>query len=334
VVGELSGTVGGPDLGVEVGGLELAHPVLNGSGTFYAIAALRTFGEALRERFPFSAFVSKTITVHPRGGNPPPRLWETPAGMINSIGLPNKGLEGFLAHDLPELATLPVPLMVSVAGFSHDEFAILVEAVAERPEVAAIELNVSCPNVKSGCVMGAEPRETVVLMERLRPLTGKPLIVKLTPNVTDVVPVAQAAEHTGADALSLINTLRGLAVDPVTNGRWLGAGQGGLSGPAVKAVALEMVYAVASCVALPLVGMGGIQSGRDALDFLAAGAACIAVGTESFRDPAAGLRVRAELAEQLAEAGFARAADAVGAAHVRRSESGKQLELQGKSQPA
>jgi dihydroorotate dehydrogenase (NAD+) catalytic subunit len=330
----LVGALTEPDLRVELAGLSLAHPVLNGSGTFDAIAALRTFGEELRERFPFSAFVSKTITLVPRGGNPPPRLWETPSGMINSIGLPNKGLERFLAQDLPELATLPVPLIVSVAGFSHEEFATLVEKTAERPEVAAIELNVSCPNVKSGCVMGAEPRETWTLLERLRPLTAKPLIVKLTPNVTDVVPVARAAEESGADALSLINTLRGLAVDPDSNRRWLGAGQGGLSGPAVRAVALEMVYAIASRVSLPIVGMGGVQSGRDALDFLAAGARCIAVGTESFRDPAAGLRVRRELCEQLSHAGFERGSDAVGAALERSARSSKDFDMQEKSQPA
>jgi dihydroorotate dehydrogenase (NAD+) catalytic subunit len=314
----------GVDMRVELGGLELAHPVLNGSGTFDAIAARRAFGEALEERFPFSAFVSKTITVAPRGGNPPPRLWETPSGLINSIGLPNRGLEGFLAHDLPELARLPVPLIVSVAGFSHDEFARLVEAVGERPEVAALELNVSCPNVKSGCVMGAEARETWALMERVRPLTPKPLIVKLTPNVADVAPIARAAEGGGAQALSLINTLRALAVDPSSNRRRLGAGQGGLSGPAVRAVALEMVYEVASQTSVPLVGMGGIQSGRDALDFLAAGARCVAVGTESFRDPAAALRVRNELAERLSQAGFARALDAVGVALGEPSDAEKQ----------
>jgi dihydroorotate dehydrogenase (NAD+) catalytic subunit len=304
-----------PGARVELAGLDLAHPVLNGSGTFDAIAAHRVFGDQLHERFPFSAFVSKTITTAPRDGNAPPRLWETPAGMINSIGLPNKGLEGFIAEDLPELAKLPVPLIVSVAGFSHDEFATLVETVADRPEVGAIELNVSCPNVKSGCVMGAEPRETWDLMERLRPLTTKPLIVKLTPNVTDVVPIARAAEETGADALSLINTIRGLAVDPDSNRRWLGAGQGGLSGPAVRAVALEMVYAVAAGARLPVIGMGGVQSGRDALDFVVAGARCVAVGTENFRDPAAAVRVREELFTLLANAGYASVSDAVGAAH-------------------
>ncbi len=289
-----------------LGALALEHPVLNGSGTFDAIAALRAFGPALRERFPFSAFVSKTITVAPRQGNPPARLWEAPAGLINSIGLPNKGLDGFLAHDLPVLATLPVPLVVSVAGFTHEEFAQLVETVGADGRVAAIELNVSCPNVKSGCVMGAEPRETLPLVERLRILTSKPLIVKLTPNASDVGAVAEAAEAGGADALSLINTLRSMAVDPASGKPWLGAGTGGLSGPAVRAVALEQVEAVAARTSLPVVGMGGIRSGRDALDFLAAGATAVAVGTENFRDPRAGDRVRRELAELLATPGAGR----------------------------
>lgn len=286
-------------MNVELAGLRLAHPVLNGSGTWDAIAAMRTFGAPARDELPFAAFVSKTITLAPRGGNPPPRLWETPAGLINSIGLPNKGLEGFLDRDLPELAGLPVPLVVSVAGFSHDEFAALVEGVAARTEVAALELNVSCPNVKSGCVIGSERGEMAALIARVRPLTSKPLIVKLTPNVSDVVPVALAAEAGGADALSLINTLRASAIDPRSGSAWLGAGQGGLSGPAVRPVALALTSQVAAHTHVPIVGMGGIQSGRDALDFMQAGAACVAVGTESFRDPGAGTRIRDELAEQL-----------------------------------
>ena len=289
---------------VELAGLRLAHPVLNGSGTWDAIAAIRTFGAAARDELPFAAFVSKTITLAPRGGNPPPRLWETPAGLINSIGLPNKGLEGFLERDLPKLATLPVPLIVSVAGFSHDEFETLVAGVAVRPEVAALELNVSCPNVKSGCVIGSEHSEMSALMRCVRPLTSKPLIVKLTPNVSDVVPVAAAAEEGGADALSLINTLRATAIDPRTGKPWLGAGQGGLSGPAVRAVALALTAQVAARTRVPIVGMGGIQSGRDALDFLQAGASCVAVGTESFRDPGAGARVRDELAQELRSHGL------------------------------
>ena len=281
---------------VALAGVPLDGPVLNGSGTFDAIAAQRAFGEALLERFPFHAFVSKTITIEPREGNPPPRLWETPAGMINSIGLPNKGLEGFLRHDLPRLAELPVPLVVSVMGFSRDELADLVARVGERPEVAMLELNVSCPNVESGLVMGADPGETARAVERVRPLTERPIAVKLTPNAADPAAVAVAAEGAGADAVSLINTLKGMALDPVGGGPWLGAGTGGVSGPAVRAVALEQVHAVSARVEIPVIGMGGIASGRDAADFLAAGATCVAVGTESFRDPAAGRRVASELA--------------------------------------
>jgi dihydroorotate dehydrogenase (NAD+) catalytic subunit len=282
---------------LELCGVPLAGPVLNGSGTFDAIAARRAFGDALLERFPFHAFVSKTITLAPRQGNPPPRLWETPAGLINSIGLPNKGLEGFLTHDLPELAELPVPLVVSVMGFSRDELATLVQRTGERDEVALIELNVSCPNVETGLVMGADPAETARAVERVRPLTDRPLIVKLTPNANDPAAVAAAAEGVGADAVSLINTLKGMAIHPRTAQPWLGGTTGGVSGPAVRAIALEQVSSVARAVGVPVIGMGGVASGRHAADFMAAGATCVAVGTESFRDPAAGLRIAAELGE-------------------------------------
>jgi dihydroorotate dehydrogenase (NAD+) catalytic subunit len=288
------------DAGVDAGpvdlcGIALRGPILNGSGTFDAIAARRAFGDELLERFPFDAFVSKTITLAPRQGNPPPRLWETPAGLINSIGLPNKGLAGFLAHDLPELAELPVPLIVSVMGFSRDELAELVSAVAERDEVSAIELNFSCPNVDTGLIMGADPSETARSVERLRPITAKPLIVKLTPNATDPPAVAAAAEDAGASAVSLINTIRGMALDPRTGAPWLGAGSGGVSGPAVRAIALAQLSGVCERVSIPAIGMGGVASGRDARDFLAVGARCVAVGTESFRDPDAGRRIAAEL---------------------------------------
>jgi dihydroorotate dehydrogenase (NAD+) catalytic subunit len=287
-------------LSVEFCGLELAHPVINGSGTFDAIAARRAFGEELIERFPFSAFVSKTVTLEPREGNPPPRLWEVPGGLINSIGLPNKGLRGYLDHDLPQLAALPVPLIVNVMGSSRDQVAELVSAFAERPEVAALELNVSCPNVHTGLTMGAEPGEIAALLDRVRPLTAKPLIVKLTPNATDVPAVARAAEQAGADAVSLINTLRGMALDPGTGQPWLGGVTGGVSGAAVRAIALAQVHAVARAVEVPIVGMGGVQRGADALDLMRAGASLVAVGTESFRDPSAGIRVAEELAELFA----------------------------------
>jgi dihydroorotate dehydrogenase (NAD+) catalytic subunit len=282
---------------IELCGVALRGPVLNGSGTFDAIAARRAFGDALLERFPFHAFVSKTITLEPRQGNPPPRLWETPAGMINSIGLPNKGLDGFLAEDLPELAQLPVPLVVSVMGFGRDELARLVAAVGERDEVSMLELNVSCPNVETGLIMGADPAETALALEQVRPETAKPLIVKLTPNATDPGAVAAAAEEAGAEAVSLVNTLKGMALHPQTGEPWLGGRTGGLSGPAIRAIALEQVAAVASRVQIPVIGMGGIASGRDAADFMAAGASAVAVGTENFRDPAAGRRIAAELAD-------------------------------------
>jgi len=280
-------------------GIELAHPIVNGSGTFDAIAARRAFGHELIQRFPFAALVTKTVTLAPRQGNPPPRLWELPAGLINSIGLPNKGLERFTGEDLPELARLPVPLIVNVMGFTRDEVATLVEAFGARPEVAALELNVSCPNVETGLVMGADPWEVSALLERVRPLTEKPLIVKLTPNTADPAAVAAGAERGGADAVSLINTLKGTAIDPATGEPALGNGYGGLSGPAVRPVALEQVRSVQARVELPIVGMGGISSGADAAEFLALGAAVVAVGTESFRDPRAGSRVATELESSL-----------------------------------
>jgi dihydroorotate dehydrogenase (NAD+) catalytic subunit len=289
---------------VDFCGLELAHPVVNGSGTFDAIAARRVFGQALIDAFPFSAFVSKTITLEPRDGNPSPRLWEAPAGMINSIGLPNKGLAGYLEHDLPELARLPVPLITNVMGSTIPAVAELVEAVGARDEVAAIELNVSCPNVKTGLDLGADPAELGRLVEAVRPLTTKPLIVKLTPNTADVPAVAQAAEAAGADAVSLINTLRAMALHPDDSGEaWLGGGTGGLSGPAVRAVALAQVSAVAARVRIPVVGMGGVQTADHARQMLAAGATLVGVGTETFRDPAVGGRIAAGLMEKAAKSG-------------------------------
>ena len=285
-------------------GLDLAHPIVNGSGTFDAIAARRAFGDALLDDFPFSAFVSKTITLEPRDGNPPPRLFETPGGMINSIGLPNKGLRGYLEHDLPELARLPVPLVTNVMGSTAAQIAALVEAVDARPEIDAIELNVSCPNVKTGLDIGADPVGLESVIEQVRPLTGKPLIVKLTPNASDVPAAAQAAEAAGADAVSLVNTLRAFAPHPRDAGRpWLGGSTGGMSGPAVRAVALAQVRAVTQRVAIPVVGMGGVQTGRHAAQFIAAGATVVAVGTESFRDPAAATRIRRELHDLFAKSG-------------------------------
>lgn len=303
-------------------GLELAHRVINGSGTFDAIAARKAFGPALETEFPFAAYVSKTITLKPRAGNAPPRLWETPAGLINSIGLPNKGLEAYLAEDLPRLIglrtrgprprgadgavaaatpTWPVPLITNVMGSTAQEFATLVEACDGHEEIAALELNVSCPNVRTGLDIGADPGQLEQVVAHLRPRTRKPMIVKLTPNTADVAACAAAAQAGGADALSLINTLRALALArPDAGGQrgaWLGGGTGGLSGPAVRAVALAQVAAVAGRVAIPVIGMGGVQSAAHARDMIDAGAALVAVGTATFRDPVVAAQIAHELAE-------------------------------------
>jgi dihydroorotate dehydrogenase (NAD+) catalytic subunit len=281
-------------------GLTLAHPIINGSGTFDALAARSAFGAALDAEFPFAAYVSKTITLEPRPGNPPPRLWETPAGLVNSIGLPNKGLAGYLAEDLPELATLPVPVITNVMGSTAVELAELVKACDACAEIAAVELNVSCPNVETGLDIGADPRQLEEVVRAVRPWTGKPLIVKLTPNAADVAACALAAEAGGADAVSLINTLRATALTPIPRGGpserfsrrpWLGGGSGGLSGPAIRVVALAQVAAVTARVRIPVVGMGGVSSAAHAHDLLDLGATLVAVGTESFRDPAAGVRI-------------------------------------------
>ena len=284
---------------VDFCGLELAHRVINASGTFDAVAARRAFGDQLLERFPFAAYVTKTVTIGPRHGNPPPRLWEIAGGLINSIGLPNKGLRGFILSDLPLLAELPVPLIVNVMGSTREEVGKLVSAFAAREEVTALELNVSCPNVATGQEFGADPVDLAGLLAHVRPLTDKPLIVKLTPDAGDVPAVARAAEEAGANALSLMNTIRGMALAPGSSEPWLGGVTGGVSGPAVRAVALAQVRSVTSTVEIPVVGIGGVQRGQDALDLLHAGAEVVAVGTESFRDPAAGERVASELAALL-----------------------------------
>ncbi len=306
-------------MSVELCGLQLAHPIINGSGTFDAIAARRVFGEQLLEAFPFAAYVSKTITLEPRAGNPPPRLWETPAGLINSIGLPNKGLHGYLREDLPQLAELTggsdrraaIPLITNVMGATAEELARLVEACDVQAQIAAIELNVSCPNVKTGLDIGADPLQLEQVVGAVRGRTSKPLIVKLTPNTADVPACALAAEQAGADAVSLINTLRATALAPSSTASgaqkhrqlWLGGGNGGLSGPAIRAVALAQVAAVAARVSVPVIGMGGVQSAEHARDLLDVGATLVAVGTESFRDPTAGLRIARELAPMAADRG-------------------------------
>ncbi|MFZ1154915.1 MAG: dihydroorotate dehydrogenase [Solirubrobacteraceae bacterium] len=293
-------------MSLEFCGLQLAHPIINGSGTFDAIAARRVFGDALQSEFPFAAFVSKTITLAPRAGNPPPRLWEAQAGLVNSIGLPNKGLERYMSEDLPELERLPVPLITNVMGSTAEEIAELLRACDTREEIAAVELNVSCPNVHTGLDIGSDPVQLERVLRIVRPVFRKPLIVKLTPNCADVAECARAAQDGGADAVSLINTLRAMALAPPSTGggdrpqrlSWLGGGTGGLSGAAVRPVALAQVSAVARRVTIPVVGMGGVQNAIHARQFLDAGAQLVAVGTESFRDPAVASRIACQLLDE------------------------------------
>ena len=276
--------------------------ILNASGCLDAL-------EAPEVARALDAFVTKTVTPQPREGNRPVRIAETEAGMLNSIGLENPGIEGLLADKLPRLAELGVPLWVSVGGFAASDYAEICAELDARDEVATIELNLSCPNVDEAPESAAE----IVAAARLE--TRKPLYAKLSPAASDLPETAWAVQAAGADGLSLVNTIRGLALDEQTLRPRLGHELGGYSGPALKPIALAAVFQCYRATGLPIVGMGGIGSGRDALEFLAAGASAIALGTILFADPGAPGRVRSELAEELAARGLAGSEDARGLAH-------------------
>ncbi len=272
-------------------------PLLNASGCLDALTAP---GVARS----LDAFVTKTITPLPREGNAPPRIAETDHGMLNSIGLQGPGVDGFLADVLPRLRELGVPLWVSVGGFSADDFAHVCARLDAERGVETIELNLSCPNVEEA------PESSAQLVAAARGATRKPLYAKLSPATWDVAETARAVTAAGADGLSLVNTIRGLALDPRTLRPRLGRGAGGYSGPALKPIALACVFACARAVDVPIVGMGGVATGLDALELVAAGASAVALGTVLFADPAAPARIRAELAAEAGARGFAEAADA------------------------
>ena len=261
-------------------------PILNASGCLDALTA----PEVARA---LDAFVTKTVTPLPREGNPPPRIAETDSGMLNSIGLQNPGIEAFLAENVPRLRELGVPIWVSVGGFSAADYALVCELLDERGEIDTIELNLSCPNVEEA------PETAAELVSAARAATRKTLYAKLSPATWDVAESARAVAAAGADGLSLINTIRGLAIDPATGRSKLALGPGGYSGPALRPIALACVYACSEAVDLPIVGMGGIGNGRDVHDFVAAGASAVALGTILFSDPWAPQRVRAEAAESV-----------------------------------
>jgi dihydroorotate dehydrogenase (NAD+) catalytic subunit len=265
-------------------------PLLNASGCLDALTAP---GVARS----LDAFVTKTVTPLPREGNPPVRIAETDAGMLNSIGLQNPGIDAFLADVLPRLRELEVPIWVSVGGFSAADFTDVCARLDRREEVAAIELNLSCPNVEEA------PETAAELVEAARMATTKSLYAKLSPATWDIAETARAVAAAGADGLSLVNTIRGLALDPETLRPALGSGPGGYSGPALKPIALACVHACARAVDLPIVGMGGVSSGKDALELVAAGASAVALGTVLFSDPFAPSRVREELDAELVARG-------------------------------
>jgi len=274
-------------LAVDVAGIRMQNPVMTASGTFGYAEEFEKYFDLNR----LGAVVVKTITRLPRAGNPPPRVVETPAGMLNAIGLQNVGIEGFIRDKLPYLRRLAPPLIVNVAGESVEDFRELTKRISDQDGVAGIELNVSCPNVAGGLDFSSDPQLAHRVVRAAREATPLPLIPKLSPNVTDIVTIARAVAEAGADAISLINTLVGMAVDVRTRRPKIGNVTGGLSGPAIRPIAVRMVWQVARAVRLPIIGMGGIVTAEDALEFLIAGATAVAVGTANFIDPEAPVRV-------------------------------------------
>src|SRR5262245_22589134 len=275
------------DLSFTLGRLRLANPVLVASGTFgYAkeMAGVVDFAK-------LGGVIPKTVTRLPRAGNPPPRTVETPSGMLNAIGLDNDGIEHFIAHHLPYLRTLGTAIVVNIAGKTEDEFPEMAAMLAGHTGIAAVELNLSCPNVSGGVDFATNPDLTGRVVRRVRDVCPHPILAKLTPNVTDVVPIAKAAADAGADAVSLINTFVGMAVDWKRRRPILGNYTGGLSGPAIKPLALRLVWRVSRSVPVPVIGIGGIATIDDVMEFLVAGATAVQIGTANFYDPTASLRI-------------------------------------------
>jgi dihydroorotate dehydrogenase (NAD+) catalytic subunit len=299
-------------LSVEFAGIRMQNPVVSASGTFGYAKEFEPYLDLNR----LGAVVVKTITRVPRPGNPAPRIVETPAGMLNAIGLQNVGIDAFIREKLPFLRTLTPPLIVNVAGESVEDFRELTGRIGGQEGVAGIELNVSCPNVAGGLDFSTDPRLTHQVVRAAREATPLPIIPKLSPNVTDIRTIARAAEDAGADGLSLINTLVGMAIDIRTRRPKIANVTGGLSGPAIRPVAVRMVWQVAQAVRLPILGMGGIATAEDAVEFLLAGATAVAVGTASFIDPTSVVQVIDGLRDYCAANGIAEVRGLVGAARI------------------
>jgi dihydroorotate dehydrogenase (NAD+) catalytic subunit len=284
------------NLEVNIAGIKLKNPVMTASGTF-------GYGEEFSDFYDISklgAIVIKGITLESRAGNKPPRMAETPSGMLNAVGLQNKGVDYVIEHYFPQLEKMNIPVIVNINGSNQEDYLAVAEKLKGQQVVSALELNISCPNVKQGgMAFGVDPKAAADLTYQIKQKSDKPVIVKLSPNVTDIVEIAVAVESAGADALSLINTVLGMAVDIKTKSPKLSTITGGLSGPAVKPIALRMVWQVAQKTKLPIIGMGGISTWQDALEFIIAGATAVAVGTANFINPQAALEMIGGIAEYL-----------------------------------
>jgi dihydroorotate dehydrogenase (NAD+) catalytic subunit len=296
------------DLTVSLGRLNLQNPILVASGTFgYAreVAGVVDFAR-------LGGIIPKTVTRQPRIGNPPPRTVETPSGMLNAIGLDNDGIDHFIAHHLPYLRTLPTAIIANIAGKSEEEFLELAARIGREPGLTALELNLSCPNVAGGVDFATNPEVTRRVVRGVREACPLPIIAKLTPNVTDIVPIARAAAEAGADAVSLVNTFVGMAVDWKRRRPILGNVTGGLSGPAIKPLALRLVWQVARNVPVPVIGIGGIASIDDIMEFLVAGASAVQLGTVNFYAPRAAQQIAEQLPVALAQVGASSVSEVVG----------------------
>ena len=300
------------NLEVKIAGLTLKNPLMPASGTYgYGKEYLPFLNPDI-----FGAIVTKGVATHPWPGNKPPRITETASGMLNAIGLQNPGVESFIQEALPFLRQYHTPVIVNIVGKTIDEYVRVAEVLSSYPEIAGFELNISCPNVKEGGIaFGTDPQMAHKVTKAVRNVTKLPLIVKLSPNVTDITIIAQSVEDAGADAVSLINTLLGMAIDIKKRRPVLGNVVGGLSGPAIKPVALRMVWQVYQKLSLPIIGMGGIVTADDALEFIMAGAAAVAVGTGNFKDPLTPKRILAGIEEFLVEEKISNLAELTGIAH-------------------
>lgn len=300
------------NISIQLPGLELKNPIMPASGCF-------GFGKEYGRLYDLSmlgAIMIKATTVEPRFGNPTPRVAETPAGMLNAIGLQNPGLEKVMSEELPWLERFDVPIIANVAGSVLEDYVDVARKISTAPNVKALELNISCPNVKHGGItFGTDPVIARELVEAVKLVSKVPVYVKLSPNVTNIVEIAQAVEIGGADGITMINTLVGMRLDERTGKPVIANGTGGLSGPAVKPVAIRMVYEVYKAVDIPIIGMGGVTCAQDVIDFMSAGASAVAVGTANFIDPFVCPKIIEELPKKLDELGIKNMKDIIGRSH-------------------